>query len=308
MDPIITISYDFSSPEEIQHFVLDCEAKFFRQVDECAEKILESGVRFVTLSGPSCSGKTTASDRIVGAFRSHGVRVKVISIDDFYLSRTLLEERARLAGTAIDFDSPTTIDVDSLAKAIAALKCGEVAALPHYDFVSGECDRVDPFSAKDADIFLFEGIQAIYPNVISLFEGESVFSVYIRPSSSVAAGGELFESHEIRFARRLVRDYRYRGASPDYTFLLWEGVRANEKAYLEPFEYGVDFRIDSTMAYEPALIRDLYLQYLAKVKEDSPYFEKARRLMTEYDHIPSIPTVYIPEHSIFREFIGKEGE
>lgn len=308
MDPIIKISYDFHSCEEIQQFVLACEAGFFRQVDECAEKILESGVRFVTLSGPSCSGKTTASDRILGAFLSRGVRVKVISIDDFYFSRALLERRAEEAGVPIDFDSPSTIDIESLAKAVKALRCGGVAELPHYDFKTGECDRVDSFDAKNADIFLFEGIQAIYPNVVALFENEKFFSVYIRPSSSIEAGGELFESHELRFARRLVRDYRYRSASPDTTFLLWEGVRANEHEYLEPFEYNVDFRIDSTMAYEPALIRDLYLDYLAKVEESSPYYEKARRLMREYDRIPSIATVYIPEHSIFREFIGKEGE
>ena len=308
MDPIVKISYDFKSSAEIQRFVLDCEANFFRQVDACAEKILASGVRFVTLSGPSCSGKTTASDRILAAFSSRGVRVKVISIDDFYLSRAYLEERARKAGTPIDFDSPTTIDIDRLEKAIVALQKGEVAELPHYSFKTGECDRVDLFSGQDADIFLFEGIQAIYPNVVAILKSEPYFSIYIRPSSSIEAGGELFESHEIRFARRLVRDYRYRSASPDTTFLLWEGVRANEREYLEPFEYNVDFRIDSTMAYEPALIRDLYLSYLAKVEENSPYYAKARKLMTEYDHIPSIPSVHIPENSIFREFIGKEGE
>jgi uridine kinase len=308
MDRIVPISYDFKSPEEIQRFVLDCEANFFRQVDKCAEEILESGVRFVTLSGPSCSGKTTASARIVSAFTARGVRVKVISLDDFYYSREELVARSKAAGVPVDFDSPTTIDVKSFEKALTALRAGEVAELPHYDFKTGECDRVDSFDAKNADIFLFEGIQAIYPNVVALFENEKFFSVYIRPSSSIEAGGELFESHELRFARRLVRDYRYRSASPDTTFLLWEGVRANEHEYLEPFEYNVDFRIDSTMAYEPALIRDLYLDYLAKVEESSPYYEKARRLMREYDRIPSIATVYIPEHSIFREFIGKEGE
>lgn len=308
MDRIVPISYDFKSPEEIQRFVLDCEANFFRQVDKCAEEILESGVRFVTLSGPSCSGKTTASARIVSAFTARGVRVKVISLDDFYYSREELVARSKAAGVAVDFDSPTTIDVKSFEKALTALRAGEVAELPHYDFKTGRCDRVDLFSGKDADIFLFEGIQALYPNVIEAIQKERYFSVYIRPSSSVAAGGEIFESHELRFARRLVRDFRYRSATPDDTFTLWESVRANEKTYLEPYEYGVDFRIDSTMAYEPALIRDRYLEYLSLVKKDSPYYEKARRLMTEYDHIPSIPTVYIPEHSIFREFIGYEGE
>ena len=304
MDPIITISCDFSSPEDISRFVKACEDNFFRQVETCAEKILESGVRFVTLSGPSCSGKTTASDRILSAFAARGIRVKVISIDDFYLSRDILIKRSEEAGVPIDFDSPTTSAIDAFERAITALRAGEEALLPHYDFKTGTCDRVDRFSGKDADIFLIEGIQAIYPNVIEILKKEAYFSIYIRPSSSVAAGGELFESHELRFARRLVRDYRYRSAMPDYTFVLWEGVRRNEQIYLEPFEYGVDFRIDSTMGYEPMLIRDLYLEYLSYVKEDSPYYEKARRLMREYDHVASIDAHYIPNNSIFREFIG----
>ncbi len=307
-DPIVPISYTFSSREEIKQFVLDCEARFFAQVDTCAEMILASGVRFVTLSGPSCSGKTTASERIVSAFEAHGVSVKVISIDDFYLSRAELERRAAEAGKPIDFDSPTTIDTDLLAEAIVALREGRVAKLPHYCFKSGECDRIDEFDASSTDIFLFEGIQAIYPNVRALLSKEKVFSVFIRTSSSIEAGGEIFESHELRFARRMVRDFRSRGASPDYTFLLWEGVRANEKEYLEPFEYDVDFRIDSTMAYEPALIRERYLALLGTVAKSSPYYDKAQKLMDEYDHIPSIETCYIPKNSIFREFIGEETE
>lgn len=308
MDPIIAISYDFKTDAERKEFILSCEENFNRQVTTCAQRILESRARFVLLSGPSCSGKTTASSRIVAAFTERGVRVKVVSIDDFYLSRALLEKRAADAGLPIDFDSPSTIDLDGLRDAITALRTGGVAMLPHYSFKTGERDGIDPFCASDADIFLFEGIQAIYPEVLELFGDEKRFSVYIRPSSSIAAGGELFESHELRFARRLVRDYRYRSASPDTTFMLWEGVRANEHRYLEPFEYQVDFRIDSTMGYEPAMIRPFYLSCLERVAPESLYYEKARRLMQEYDHVAPLSSDALPDDSIFREFIGKRGE
>ncbi len=308
MDPIISISYYFKSSDEEKNFILSCEDNFNRQIEDCADRILASKTHFVMLSGPSCSGKTTASSRIVSAFSQKGVRVKVISIDDFYLSRALLEKRAKEAGQPIDFDSPTTIDLEGLKEAMLALRERRMAMLPHYSFKTGERDRTDAFDASTADMYLFEGIQAIYPEVLALLGNEPYFSVYIRPASSIAAGGELFESHELRFARRLVRDFRYRAAQPDTTFMLWEGVRANEKQYLEPVEYDVDFRIDSTMGYEPAMIRDLYLAYLAVVKEDSPYYEKAKLLMTEYDHVPSISSDFLPDDSIFREFIGKRGE
>ena len=308
MDPIISISYEFQTKDEVKAFIDGCEKNFNRQLDRCADTILKSGARFVMLSGPSCSGKTTASDRIIAFFTEKGVRVKVVSIDDFYFSRKFLQDRAKEAGEPVDFDSPTTIDLDALALAIKALREGKVADLPHYCFKSGERDRVDQFDPKDADVFLFEGIQAIYPEVRALLGDERYFSVYIRPSSSIEAGGELFESHELRFARRLVRDFRYRSAHPDTTFMLWDGVRKNEAKYLEPFEYDVDFRIDSTMGYEPAMIRSLYLDYLGMVDETSPYYEKAQLLSREYDHVPSISSEDLPDDSIFREFIGKRDE
>ena len=305
MDPIVSVSYDFKNESEARDFIMSCEEKFFGQVDLAADRVLASGKKFIALSGPTCSGKTTASDRICSEIVSRGYRVKVISVDDFYLSRRVLEERAKANGTHIDFDSPTTIDNDYLAECVDRLREGKVAELPHYGFVSGEREGYTSFDGKDADFYLVEGIQAIYPSVLDILHRDQVVSLFIRPSTSLAAGSEIFESHEQRFARRLVRDFRDRGAPPEYTFYLWEGVRQNEKIHIEPYEHTVDFRIDSTMAYEPCVIRSRYISYLEKVPHDSPYRAKAELFIKEYDSIPSISSTLVPDHSIFREFVGK---
>ena len=48
----------------------------------------ESGVpRFVLISGPSSSGKTTFSHRLSIALRVHGLRPVKVSLDDYYLNR-----------------------------------------------------------------------------------------------------------------------------------------------------------------------------------------------------------------------------
>lgn len=308
MDRIQTIRYDFKTEQEIQDFVISCEDRFFEQVDAAADLVLKSGKKFIALSGPTCSGKTTASDRICHAFASRGIRVKTISIDDFYFERNLLVERAKKAGVPLDFDSPSTINLALLADAVDKLRKGEEALLPHYSFVKGICDSVTPFCAKDADFILFEGIQAIYPNVLDILGREDVVSLAIRPATSLATDEEVFSSHELRFARRLVRDFRYRNASPEYTFYLWEGVRRNEELHIMPYEDQVDFLIDSTMAYEPFVIRDLVTRYLALVPQDNGYKKQAEEEIAKYEHIPSIPSRFVPENSIFREFIGHENE
>lgn len=308
MDRINSIVYDFKTEQKICDFIHACEDAFFAQVDDIADKILTSGKKFIALSGPTCSGKTTASERICHAFLARGIRVKTVSIDDFYIDREILLERAKAAGKPIDFDSPTTIDLALLADCVHRLQRGEVAELPHYSFVEGKCDRYTSFCGKDADYILFEGIQAIYPNVLEILGEEGVVSVAIRPSTSIQIDGELFSSHELRFARRLVRDFRYRNAPPEYTFYLWEGVRANEELHILPYEDRVDFRIDSTMAYEPFVIRDYVLHYLSLLPADHRYQAAAEALKERYQKIPSIDSKYVPDHSIFREFIGQKEE
>lgn len=308
MDKIQSVVYDFQTEQDLHRFVASCEERFLAQVDAAADKILASGKTFVALSGPTCSGKTTASERICHEFLSRGIRVKTVSIDDFYIDRDTLLDRAKASGKPIDFDSPTTINTALLADCVHKLRSGEVAELPHYSFVEGKCTGYTPFCGKDADIFLFEGIQAIYPNVLSILGEEGVISLAIRPTTSLKVGNDIFSSHELRFARRLVRDFRYRNAAPEYTFYLWEGVRENEERHIMPYEQTVDFRIDSTMAYEPFVIRDYLLHYLSLVPQDNKYRKQAESLVKEYEHIPSIPSKYVPDHSIFREFIGQKNE
>ena len=277
-------------------------------MDVAADTVLASGKKFIALSGPTCSGKTTASERICNEFLSRGIRVKTISIDDFYIDRNILLERAKASGKPIDFDSPTTINRALLAECVHRLRLGEVAELPHYSFVEGKCTSVTPFCGKDADYFLFEGIQAIYPNVLDILGRDDVVSLAIRPATSLMVDGKLFSSHGLRFARRLVRDFRYRSAAPEYTFYLWEGVRANEELHILPHEDTLDFLIDSTMAYEPFVIRDYVMHYLSLVPKQNRYYTQALTLMKEYATIPSISSDCVPDHSIFREFIGQKDE
>ena len=308
MDNIYSVDYDFKTEQDKMDFILCCEDAFFAQVDAAADAVLASGKKFIALSGPTCSGKTTASERICHEFALRGIRVKTISIDDFYIDREILLARAKAAGKPIDFDSPTTINLELLADCVRKLRLGQVAELPHYSFVAGKCTEYTPFCGKDADFFLFEGIQAIYPNVLEILGEEGVVSLSIRPATSLKIGSVILASHELRFARRLVRDFRYRNAAPEYTFYLWEGVKGNEKLHIMPNEKFVDFRIDSTMAYEPFVIRDYLLHYLSLVPEDNRYKEKAEALKAEYENIPSISSKLIPDHSIFREFIGGKDE
>ena len=75
----------FNSAFEAKEFVALCDRDFGSQLSELTEKIGKlKDIKVLTLSGPTCSGKTTASKKILSNFSKMFKRVNIISIDDFY--------------------------------------------------------------------------------------------------------------------------------------------------------------------------------------------------------------------------------
>ncbi|MFQ9147424.1 MAG: hypothetical protein ACLR5G_03825 [Eubacteriales bacterium] len=74
-------------------YVRECESEYSERISAAAAEILKRGTRFITLSGPSCSGKTTAARRIADQLSRDGRDVRIISIDNFFRSREKGEKR-----------------------------------------------------------------------------------------------------------------------------------------------------------------------------------------------------------------------
>ena len=72
----------FENDEQIRLFVEDSERNYKNQVLKIATEISElDHIKFLTLSGPTCSGKTTTSYILEHEFEKRGSTVKIISID-----------------------------------------------------------------------------------------------------------------------------------------------------------------------------------------------------------------------------------
>ena len=75
----------FNNEEEVKNFVRECEENFELQLSEAVGSIcLKEKLPFITLAGPTCSGKTTASKKIAAMLKERSVDANIISIDDFY--------------------------------------------------------------------------------------------------------------------------------------------------------------------------------------------------------------------------------
>ena len=118
---MLKIDRRFENEAQKKEFILECEAGFLRQTDRLCDLILGGNERVVTLSGPTCSGKTVTSNNLARSVGLAGRRMLRISIDDYYRDRSELIAEAEAEGRAPDYDSADSIDLMLLEKTVAGI-------------------------------------------------------------------------------------------------------------------------------------------------------------------------------------------
>ncbi|MBR6708144.1 MAG: hypothetical protein IKL84_00530, partial [Clostridia bacterium] len=216
-------------------------------------------------------------------------------------------ERAAQKGCEIDYDSIDTIDFDALSECVREVFTDEKTVVPRYDFKTGTRVGYTEYEYDDNDLFIFEGIQAVYPEITVLFHQYCYRSVYICAEDSIQIGGQQFMPNEIRFMRRMVRDYNFRAATPEFTSFLWESVRANEEKHIFPYAPDCDIHINSTMPYELNMLSPYLLPLLAQIEPTSEYYAAAKDLIDRINaaKIEPISSAYLAENSLYHEFLKK---
>jgi uridine kinase len=289
----------------LQEFVKACDARLERDMIEVARSVSRAPkLKLLGLTGPTCSGKTTAANKLTDYLERHGHRVHVISIDDFYYDLDILHRKAEDdPNVEIDYDSEETIDVELLAQKAESLLACQRTELPRFDFKTGKRTIGQVIEPTPDDVFLFEGIQTLYPKVNAILEGEAYQSIYISPASSLQFGNEIFVPNEIRLMRRLVRDFRYRASEPEFTFYLWQSVRTNEEKSIFPNVHRCHHFIDSTMPYELGMLKPYLAEVLSRVTKNDQFYDSACEILRSLSEVEPIPSEFMTKHSLYKEFI-----
>lgn len=295
---------NINSELEAEEFVHQCEAEFSRDLDEAIEHVFDvEDVKIITLSGPTCSGKTTTATKLTERIDNSGKNAVMLSIDDFFFDRTdrnIVDDE----GEAPDYDSVNAIDLDYLEEFTSGLLEGKKVRIPKFDFLEAKRTGYEEYTPDSKDIYIYEGIQAVYPEVTSLFGG-NYRSIYIILDEDVEYKGVVLDRNELRFLRRIVRDYKYRNATAEFSFHLWQTVRSNEEKNIFPYAKS-DVYINSFLPYEPFIISHYAIDVLKTVPVDSQYRDEAEALMEKlrvFDN-PYFSDRMVPDNSVFREFIG----
>ena len=306
------------TPEEGVALIKANEVAFDARLDQAAAAIcracLEGGVRVIRLSGPTCAGKTTTAHKLTSVLEAAGLSVYPISLDDFFYGRDVLEAMAeRHPEGVLDYDSVETIDLSAIEACIRSLMETGEADIPVFDFTTGyaETTRHLRVEADQTPVFLFEGIQAVYPEVAALFEGipsRSLFSNVQRNITLMDGDGErIFTPSDIRLMRRLVRDEAKRGTTPDFTLTLWESVRANEESSILPNAHACDYSIDSTMAFDIHILTPHLRRIFAEHPCDGAEAAEAEAILASIRGVEGIGDDCLAENSLYHEFIVQRG-
>jgi len=301
---VITMDLPRKQTEQAR-LVQACDAAFDEVMEGVANRIAHHPkLKLLGLTGPSCAGKTTAAKKLTEALERKGHRVHTVSIDDFYFDKRHLEARADAdPDIEIDYDSEDTIDADLLLQKTESLLMGNPTELPRFDFQTGERGAGKTVTPQPDDVFLFEGIQILYPKVRNILTMHSYHGIYIAPSSSIRCNGVLFSPNRIRLMRRLVRDFRYRASQPSFTFYLWQSVRANEEKSIFPYISRCHEVIDSTLPYEVGMLKPYLQDILARMGREDRFYEQAETILKSVARVQTVPAELMTKNSLYKEFI-----
>lgn len=285
-----------------------CEARQERQYAQVADQIFwkRKSCRIVMMSGPSSSGKTSSSLRIAQQAKVIGINPKVIELDNYFRNR---EDTPRDEKGEYDFEALGAMDVEFLGEQLDDLLAGKEIKLAKYDFKSGTRKfNGEKMQLKENDMLFMEGIHALNPALCPNIDQEKIFKIYISALSTLpAAEVEHYSTTDKRLLRRIVRDNRTRGISPEANIMRWPSVRNGEVRNIFPYEDNANVVFNSSTIYDLPLLKYYAEPLLYEIKESSPAYEKAQSLIAYLDNIvPLRPSeiACIPPTSIMREFIG----
>ncbi len=197
------------------------------------------------VAGGSGSGKTYFARDL---YDSLGSVVEIIYQDNFYFDQS---KKFDFDGGSVNFDHPESIDFELLGKKLEALKTGLSVEIPIYDFAT-HSREARTLTIKPKPIIIVDGILIFHEEHVRKHFDDLVF----------------FDTpEELRFERRLERDVKERGRTP-------EGVRNQFMKQVKPMH---DRFVEPSKKYATTLVKELceYEQVF------NSYKEKLKRRLNE---------------------------
>ena len=201
----------------------------------------------IGVAGGSGSGKSTFAQRIKEAFPD---QVSLISCDNYYLphDELTLEERANL-----NYDAPYALEFDLMVRHLEALKNGQTAQCPVYDFTrhtrSSAVTEIQP-----RPIILIDGILIFHdPDLRDCMD----LKMYVETDA------------DERILRRARRDMRERGRDLDSVIHQYlSTVKPMHNTYVEPTKVYADIILNGGKNEQAFILVKTQIDQLLREQEE----------------------------------------
>ena len=312
--------------QKLPGIVEQCEERFLSRVDAIAEKIVQdTSLRAIFLSGPTASGKTTFTNRMVSRLQAKNRPAFCLSLDNYYqLSDLHFDEKGRP-----DYESIETLNLPCILRDIRLLLEGEEVCLSEFHFGNGGSSTVSetPVRMKKDEILLIEGLHSLSTEISGAFSREMWAGIFLMPWGGVVSDRRLVESRDVRLFRRLIRDSRHRNAGAVATLDYWPMVISSEQHCFGAYLRRADFYMNTMLDYETMItaplaisdiLRDLEMDesgalspsgFIRPYHPDRSFADKesavrwAKKWIEDLSLIPACDGNVVPPHSILHEFI-----
>ena len=199
------------------------------------------------IAGGASAGKTTIVNALKERFAAEHKALAILPLDSYNRDHSdlSLEDRAK-----INFDHPDAFEHDLYLKHLALLKQGEVVDIPVYDFSTHsrttEVERIEP-----AELIIGEGhLLFVIPEVVREFDARIFISA----------------PEELRLKRRLERDVRERGRTPESIRTQFAAtVAPMHDKYIEPSSSLADLILEGSAPIEESL--EKVLEYIDEISK-----------------------------------------
>lgn len=286
------------SPEA---FATVCEKRYHDRLDRVVQTALDRRVQIIMLTGPSAAGKTTTAHKLAERIAARGVRSAVMSLDDFFVGEGRYPKQA---DGRDDYECVEALDLPLLRACLRSLAETGVCEAPVFSFLTqrptGETRAID----ARGGIVVVEGLHAFNPalQVDALPQGTALhLYAGLREEYAAPDGSRVLATRDIRLARRLTRDFLFRGHGADFTLSLWPHVCASEDKYIKAFKARADLVVDTSFSYEVCL-----WEHYTQQMHATDHARRLRELCARFSGFRPLPGTVVPADSMLREFIGQK--
>mgnify|MGYP005944771761 CR=1 FL=1 len=206
-----------------------------------------------------------------------------------------------------------SLDIERINLCIDELVNKGRTLMPIFDFHSRK--RVEGQEKEIAisgdDVVIIEGLHGLNPLLTQRVGEDKVTRIFASVRSRFTDHDRvLLTPQDVRLMRRMVRDRSTRNTTPEQTMAMWDEVCEGESEYINPYRDSADFKLDTTLDYEPNIFHSYLLPFLENRSGIAPeHYRKLDELYQRLDEFFDINnTQAIPADSVVREFIGPRRE